>query len=185
MDFGRSPLGHGENEWFWNEIEQFKWHLTCIMNVIEWFFVHWNDSGCFSKIMGKPRFSNWSASFIICMTWRRVLRTPLPLLEGVPQVMYGATTLDWCQLLIPLRDLNEINMEHRLYMYLDSCKGASLCMDLARSYASDRVRLMRADLWKIRISSFEVRIRLRIEVSEANGGSFQHSASAFDYMAHV
>ena len=83
-------------------------------------------------------------------------------------IMYGATTLDWCQLLIPLIDLNEINIKHGLYMYLDSCKGASLCMDLARSYASARVRLMRADLWKIRISSFEVLIRLRIEVSEAN-----------------
>ena len=82
--------------------------------------------------------------------------------------MCGKLTFDRAQLLIPLSDLNEIKTEHRLYMYLGSCKGASLYIHMARSYASDRVRLMRADLWKIRISSFEVRIRPRIEVSEAN-----------------
>ena len=82
--------------------------------------------------------------------------------------MWGSSTLDWWYLVIPRSDLNEILIEHRLYMYLGSCKGASLYIHMARSYASARVRLMRADLWKIRISSFEVRIRPRIEVSEAN-----------------
>ena len=71
-------------------------------------------------------------------------------------------------LLIPQLGLNEIKMASKLHMYLDSCKGASLYIDMARSYQTNKVRHMRADLWKVRFSSFEARIQHRIQVSEDN-----------------
>ena len=43
-------------------------------------------------------------------------------------------------LLIPLVGLNEIKMASKLHMYLDSCKGASLHIDMARSYQTNKVR---------------------------------------------
>ena len=50
----------------------------------------WSDSGC-SRILlvdfQEMRFFNiFDPHDGILVTWRRVLRTPLPLLEGVPQV---------------------------------------------------------------------------------------------------
>ena len=78
------------------------------------------------------------------------------------------TTVYWWYLLIPLVDLNEIKMASKLHMYLDSCKGASLYIHLAMSYQGNKVRHMRADLWKVRFSSFEARIQHRIQVSEEN-----------------
>ena len=43
-------------------------------------------------------------------------------------------------------DLNEINTAKRDHMYLDSCKAASQSIEMAQSYATNKVRRMKADL---------------------------------------
>ena len=50
-----------------------------------------------------------------------------------------------------LLHLNETKVNRGEHIYLDSCKAAGLCMHLVKSYASDRVRHMRADFYNFKI----------------------------------